>query len=219
METQAALFRAQKPFEDADPSWDCLSGMKLPPPFKTLHAHPQGPVFTHMNDNHFPNLYRDDKFVLYLNAAPPLVEVYPGKEERAGMSFVHLLAVPLERIYNEQALLPSDYGLVNHMYTKVNELMNTPSFRDKLSYELTCQCVPLLETQDQRAQFLRNMETLHYVTDRRDMDYYFHPHPHHSVGHLHMHCIARNMLTKSFELNSHKNVELSSVLHRIIYLN
>ena len=202
--------------QDVDPAWDQLVGMKLPAAFKTPAVHPQGPVFTHMIDNGFPNLYQDDKMVLYLNAAPPMVEEYPGKEERAGMSFVHLLACPLERIYNEQALLVSDYGLVNYMYQKVNELMGTPSFREKLAYALTCQCVPLLETQNQRLEFLRNLEQLRTATDKRDMDYYFHSHPNHSVGHLHMHCINKNMLTKAFELNSHKNVPIEMVLQRIL---
>ena len=114
------------------------------------------------------------------------------------------------------ALLVSDYGLVNYMYQKVNELMGTPSFREKLAYALTCQCVPLLETQNQRLEFLRNLEQLRTATDKRDMDYYFHSHPNHSVGHLHMHCINKNMLTKAFELNSHKNVPIEMVLQRIL---
>mgnify|MGYP003337611470 FL=1 len=216
MEAQAALFRAQRPMQDVDPAWDQLIGMKLPPPFKTPHTHPQGPVFTHMNDNNFPNLYRDDKMVVYLNAAPPMVEQYPGKEERAGMSFVHLLACPRERIYNEKTLLATDYALVAYMYEKVNELMSTQDFREKVAYQLWCQCVELLKTQDQRVEFLRNLTQLRMATDQRDMGYYFHSHPNHSVGHLHMHCINKNMLTKAFELNSHKNVPIEMVLQRIL---
>ena len=218
MEAQAALFRAQKPFEDVDPSWTLMKGMTLPPPFKTIHAHPQGPVFTHMNDNNFPNLYRDDRFALYLNVASPFTELYPGKEERAGMSFVHLLAVPLERIYNYKSALPTDYGLISHMYETVNKLMNTPSFKDELAYQLTCQYVPLLETQELRIQFLRDMKTLHDDTSSRDMTYCFHPDPLHSVGHLHMHCVAKNMLTKSYMLNSHKNIPIDLVLQEILRL-
>lgn len=218
MEVQASAFRAQKPFEDADPTWDSLTGMKLPPPFQTPHAHPQGPVFTHMNDNSFPNLYRDDRFVLYLNAASPFPELYPGKEERAGMSFVHLLAVPLERIYNYKSMRSSDYGLVTHMYETVNKLMNTPSFKDELIYKLTCQCIPLLETQDLRVKFISQVNTLREDTSSRDIEYCFHGHPSHSVGHAHMHCMARNMLTKSYELNSKKNVTIDKVLQEILSL-
>jgi hypothetical protein len=218
MEAQAALFRAQKPVEDVDPSWTLMKGMTLPPPFKTIHAHPQGPVFTHMNDNNFPNLYRDDRFALYLNVASPFTELYPGKEERASMSFVHLLAVPLERIYNYKSALPTDYGLISHMYETVNKLMNTPSFKDELAYQLTCQYVPLLETQELRIQFLRDMKTLHDDTSSRDMTYCFHPDPLHSVGHLHMHCVAKNMLTKSYMLNSHKNIPIDLVLQEILRL-
>jgi len=215
---QAALFRAQKHFADVDPSWTLMKGMTLPLPFNTIHAHPQGPVFTHMNDNNFPNLYRDSRFALYLNVASPFTELYPGKEERAGMSFVHLLAVPLERIYNYKTALPSDYGMINHMYETVNKLMNTPSFKDELAYQLTCQYVPLLDSPSLRAQFLSNLETLHDDTTSRDMAYCLHPHPLQSVGHLHMHCVAKNMLSKSYLLNSDKNIPLDLVLQEILHL-
>jgi len=71
LQAQADAFRAQKPGEDVDPSWDLLTGMKLPKAFETEFAHPQAPVFTHMNDNGFPNLYEDDKMVVYLNTGLP----------------------------------------------------------------------------------------------------------------------------------------------------
>jgi len=104
------------------------------------------------------------------------------------------------------------------VYETVNKLMNTPSFKEELAYQLTCQYVPLLETPNLRAKFLSNLETLHDDTTSRDMTYCFHPDPLHSVGHMHMHCVAKNMLTKSYMLNSNKNTPIDLVLQEILRL-
>jgi hypothetical protein len=50
------------------------------------------------------------------------------------------------------------------------------------------------------------------------MTYCFHPDPLHSVGHMHMHCVAKNMLTKSYMLNSNKNTPIDLVLQEILRL-
>jgi hypothetical protein len=213
---QAEAFRAQKPFEDADPSWTQLTGMSLPKALKLEHGTDANvPVFTYLNDHECENLYRDSKFALYLNSGLPYTELYPGQEYRAGMSFVHLLAVPIERIYNASTLRDTDAPLLEHMGTKVCELMDDKNFRLKLAEKLAEQCIPRLDTIQLRSLFVTQYKRLIHDTDGAHMGFYFHEHPHHSVGHLHMHCVAFGLMTKSFELNEYKNTGLPKILDRL----
>ena len=115
--------------------------MKLPKSFKTAYEHPQAPVFTHMIENNFPNLYEDSTMVIYLNAALPYTDAYPGAENRAAMSFMHLLICPKERIYNIKTLRKSDEGLLNYMKRATESLFQYKGFVYKVLPSVLEQCL------------------------------------------------------------------------------
>ena len=219
LQSQADAFRAQKPHDDVDPSWNLLTGVALPKALKTEHAHPQGPIFTHMNDNNFPNLYSDDKIVIYLNNALPYLEAYPNAEHRAAMSFMHLLVVPKERIYNVATMRgAADADLLSYMRGVVDMAYGQAQWRKRLAEALEKQ--NFLDAPDAVLTPV-NRETYHEAMRRyeagrpRDLEYYFHAHPHHSVGHLHMHVLLGTTLTESYNLNSYKNMPFSAAYNEV----
>jgi hypothetical protein len=208
----AKAFRAQKPGESINPEWrKYLHGMTPPTGFPTEYT---APTFTILNETGAENLYSDEHFCLYLNITLPYKELYPNKEERAGMSFVHMLACPRERIYNAATLEAKDNALLEHMASTVSRLVDSVEFRRKVYDKLLLMFWPSMQegfSDEIKAKFtLQSNLWLHHTTGG-NMGYYFHLHPHHSVGHLHMHCLADHIRTSN--LHNKKNTPLEDVIN------
>jgi hypothetical protein len=150
------------------------------------------PIFTQLTESGAPNLFADDKFVLYLNACAP----YPELDERAGMSFVHLLACPRERIYNAVSLRPTDAPLLEHMRDTVTGLMADPAFRAKVLPLVRDRLIPLVHGNAELEQRLAEHSST-FEKGEFTMKYNFHKHPHNSVGQLHMHCNQEELWTNT----------------------
>lgn len=186
-----------------------LIGMKKPP-IPAFEGPPMAPVFTWLIDNDKPNLYKDDRFTLFLNAAFPYMGQYPpDKATTAGISLVHMLACPNERIYNAVSLQPADVELLEYMKTKVESLMDDPDWKATVALpaleEKMTGKVPsdlITEYENDKQAFLN--------TSGSQMRFYFHIHPNHSVGHLHMHCIQNNLRTSY--LHEHKNAKYDDIV-------
>lgn len=169
------------------------------------------PVFTKMVETPADReaaLYADDRFCLFLNREAPYPECYAatGKYASAGGSLVHMLACPRERIYNAVNLRPTDVELLEYMKTKVLELMADPNFKQKCIDQLT----PKMEAfPDMKAEFDSDCQKF-LATGPDQMRFYFHIHPNHSVGHLHMHCLQNNLRT-SF-IHEHKNAKYDDIV-------
>lgn len=200
LQAQARMFRMQKPLEEVPSEWNLLQGMKCPMA--------KMPIFTWFNETNAACLVRTDKFSLYLNHAPPFQEV---AGDRAGMAFGHFLAVPHKRIYNAATLEPGDERLIKEMRDHVRAWMDTQEFRAKVSRVMTHTYFGCLASEELQQAFIRDLRTFELDTSGKDVDFYFHLHPHHSVGHLHMHCLTMNLLTPVFKVLEYKNVHADSV--------
>lgn len=142
-------------------------------------------IFTKMIETGAPNLYEDEQFVLYLNRSVP----YPELDNNAGMAFAHLLACPKERIYNAIALRETDRPLIRHMCDTVTKLIDDEGFRAKIVKQIQDKMPHFTD------RFIDDVDKFMKHTNGSDMGFYFHIHPNHSVGHLHMHCITNNIRT------------------------
>jgi hypothetical protein len=201
LRTCAKAFRAQKPMEDIDPAWkQFMNGMGLPPVGFDL-PHPQAPVFTYLIDNKCPTLYADEHFVVFLNSGLP----YPELDPRAGMSLVHLMACPRERIYSARTLEPGDDKLLEHMRRTMTSLMDDRDFREKALRALDAKMAGV----DHPAYTHDKNIFLDHVDDTK-MSYWFHDDP--SVGHLHMHCIQDTLRTS--RVHDKRNVPYEEVVKR-----
>ena len=208
LHAQASMFRMQRPFEEVPADWNLLKGMKC--------SKADVPIFTYLNDTNGRCLAQTDDFVLYLNAAAPYTELYPEQPERAGMSFAHFLAVPRERIYNAATLRREDAYLIRKMREKVTAWMNEPDFRKHVGVEMAIMYTPVLATEETRDKFAYQLDRFVYDVNGTYMQFLFHVHPMHSVGHLHMHCLVmdRELLTPSYTLNYERNVSADEVLKK-----
>jgi hypothetical protein len=213
--TAATAFRAQQPGESIKPEWrEHLRGMVPPTGFPTQYM---APTFTVLNETGAENLYSDDYFCLYLNHSLPYRELYPNANDRAGMSFVHMLACPRERIYNAVTLEAKDRPLLEHMAATVSRLVDSDVFRRRVYDKLMLKFWPSMQegfTDEVKAKFIAQSNLWLNRTSGRNMGYYFHLHPHHSVGHLHMHCLADNIRTNN--LHNKKNTSLDDVIDMLV---
>lgn len=166
----------------------------------------------------FSPLFENDDFMIVLNGADPYTAVYPPHEEgRAGMSFVHLLVLPKKRhIYNAVSLRATDIPLLEAMASGVRQFVTDAANRNAIASRIKAQL-------GRNAMFKDNLEMLElleadiaaYVADDdapNELEFYFHVHPNHSVGYLHMHAIARNMRANSTTSHDNKNTPLKVII-------
>ena len=209
----ARAFRLQKDGDDITPEMEReLKGMVAPSAIG--YSSPRAPVFTVLNDNHAPNLYEDPHFVLYLNSSLPYPELYPGKEARAGFGFVHMLACPKERIYNAESLEKNDMFLIEHMRVTVKKLVDKQDFRAKVYDALLNQFINADSTDEIKYRFEKDSRAWVSRVCGEDMGFYFHLHPSHSVGHLHMHCVTENMKTSNY--HDYHNTPVKTVMQKLM---
>ena len=113
-------------------------------------------------------------------------------------------------------LKDEDAGLIEHMMDTSNWYINNNEYRHELLTELTIRCVPQLNNDELRKSFT---DSLSRVRDKRweSIGYYFHLHPHHSVGHLHMHCLLHGpgLTTEVFHALRYKNTPASDILSEL----
>jgi hypothetical protein len=206
----ADRFRASLPGSDVDP--DILSGLigMKKPPIPAFQGPPMAPVFTWLIENDKPHLYKDDRFTLFLNAAFPYIGQYPpDKATAAGISLVHMLACPNERIYNAVSLTPSDVELLEYMKAKVSALMDDPEWKAGVAIPALDEKMAGKVPSDLTAEYEKDKMSF-MNTSGSQMRFYFHIHPNHSVGHLHMHCIQNNLRTSY--LHEHKNAKYEDIV-------
>jgi hypothetical protein len=206
----ADRFRASLSGSDVDADiLGGLIGMKKPP-IPSFEGPPMAPVFTWLIENAKPHLYKDDRFTLFLNASFPYIGQYPpDKATAAGISLVHMLACPNERVYNAVSLQPSDVGLLEYMKAKVSELMDDPSWKASVALLALDEKMTGKVPSDLVAEYEKDKQSF-MNTSGSQMRFYFHIHPNHSVGHLHMHCIQNNLRTSY--LHEHKNAKYDDIV-------
>jgi hypothetical protein len=166
----------------------------------------------------FSPLFENDNFMIVLNGADPYTAVYPPHEvDRTGMSFSHLLVLPKKRhIYNAVSLRASDIPLLEAMAEGVRVFVKEAANRATIASRIKAQL-------GRNAMFKDNLEMSEllesdiaaYVADANALDepeFYFHVHPNHSVGYLHMHAIAGNMRAHSTTSHDNKNTPLGVII-------
>jgi hypothetical protein len=165
----------------------------------------------------FSPLFENDDFMIVLNGADPYTAVYPPHEDgRAGMSFVHLLVLPKEHIYNAVSLRAPDIRLLKAMASGARSLVTNTANRATIASRIKAQLGRNAMFKDSlEMSELLEADIAAYVADDNapnELEFYFHVHPNHSVGYLHMHAIAGNMRTHSVMSHDNKNTPLDVVI-------
>ena len=170
-----------------------------PAPFRALA---QGSVFAqYAADPDFPALVTTSRYKIILNSHAPFAQLYPSKavgEKTAAGSLVHVLAIPVEPIYNAASLEAKEHThLVGEMAEGIREFMRNPVLRAKAVAQVRSTIERFPEYPAWKAVFeemARVFQGYDY-TEPDDVELSFHVHPSHSVPYLHMHGVQANLRT------------------------
>lgn len=145
-----------------------------------------------------------------------------------GQGFGHTLVIPRKRVYNivDPEATANNCALIKEMKDHFRKYWNVPQKRKALLNSITtvfeaqneklgakdeeeykATSPPVIEDYHEMAQKFVNL-------DADDFVYAFHPHPDHSVGHLHMHVFPKDESLRKFSSKEHekKTIPLEAVL-------
>ncbi|KAF9492929.1 hypothetical protein BDN71DRAFT_1162861 [Pleurotus eryngii] len=141
------------------------------------------------------------------------------------MSYMHLLVIPVARVYNAVAL--EDGECIEEMQAHFQTFWSKPDSKEKIIAAIDGTTDRKTTSLEERRKHLEEVlahcqeYASHRANDLRKMngkynDYMgFHPHPTTSVGHLHMHVLLmenKNFLTYSTRAHDNKTIPASVVL-------
>ncbi|CAA7264688.1 unnamed protein product [Cyclocybe aegerita] len=171
----------------------------------------------------------EDSFIIG-NAASHDTRQYLAKWDRdskdrtssAGMSYVHLLAIPKKRVYNAVSL--EDPAIIEEMIAHFWQFWESPESRSKISWWLkeaverrAASVMDTLKSQTSTNEFqsvmkdvlvstekfARRLRELRASKDDRSFVFGFHPAPEASIGHLHMHIVLAAAEFREFSTRVH----------------
>jgi hypothetical protein len=107
-----------------------------------------------------------------------------------------MLAIPKKRIYNAVSLRSADAPLIRRMVEKAKEAL-------------------MKDIAQQYYIGHKDFDLSADVLDPRQLEFFVHCHPKHSVGHLHVHCCLKNLWTTNGNLLASKNMPVRYILNEI----
>lgn len=167
----------------------------------------------------YPKYYKNyDDFVLIININSPYKELYDTDETEAGMGFVHLLALPKQRIYNIVTTNKDNFTERIKLWKKMRDTVND-LFKNEDERTKVCRVVQQLiqKAGKDRYNIVKTQFQNHaidFIDNGGSFEYFFHAHPDHSIGYLHMHCVLSGDKEefRTSRLHDHKSIPLDVVL-------
>ncbi|KAH9886568.1 hypothetical protein F4778DRAFT_472265 [Xylariomycetidae sp. FL2044] len=164
-----------------------------------------------------PSFAASERALIIGNRSSFDVGQYRGNPARAGMSVVHLLAIPRAGIFNGVALDAENVSILDHMIGLFEASWARPEVRravlahQKAAIERQHQAQASAPggDDDRKEAYeaaLAHYEELEGVVDSLgpgDFQYGLHLWPDHSVGHLHMHIIAAPYACRKYSTSRH----------------
>lgn len=151
----------------------------------------------------------DDCFIFGNRASFDVVQ-YPNSPKTAGMSFIHLLAVSRDRIYNGVSLNRQNVYVLKNMINLFEKSWMNGDFREavvehqRLSIK---QDSPKTTEDEERYEIARrHFKQLERSVDTlkvKDFQYGLHLYPDHSVSHLHLHIVAMRDDMRKYSTTEH----------------
>lgn len=156
------------------------------------------------------SLIEDEKAKIVGNYASFDVIQYRDHPQRAGMSMIHLLAVPKERIVNALDLTPENVDIIDHMIYLFKKLWSKPGSQDAIiqHQRTTIQkrgkqkdCDPA-DTELALKHF-EELEADAYHLKAEDFHFGLHLAPDASANDLHLHIIAAPSKFRQYSTSKH----------------
>jgi hypothetical protein len=185
----------------------------------------QNPPFTSIVEGSVPAvpLFTGPGFWCIVNEQSPFPESYPGRardpDNPASGSLFHLLLVPTTRIYNAVSLQASHLPLLHVMRARALKELGQglpPELVFRTREALVRKLRKLNVPDDHVANWVTEFDTR--VASFVDCDeavqwgFFFHIHPDHTVGHLHLHCIPMNASLRTNLVHDAKAAKFDAVV-------
>lgn len=159
--------------------------------------------FRENNLNQEEILAENDYAVILGNRSSFDMAQYPNEPGRAGMSFIHVLGLPKQQIFNGVSLTQDNCGIIDDIILLFETSWRDNQFRNKvIDYQLQMAGMNRQDVQTRNgrcAHLCRKAESL----EPEDFNYGLHLWPEQSVGHLHIHIIARSMEMREYSTFAH----------------
>ncbi|KAI1873690.1 uncharacterized protein JN550_002959 [Neoarthrinium moseri] len=181
----------------------------------------RSPVLPNPKDKEFPG--SNNEFKLVANMSSFDVAQYPDSPQRAGMSFIHVLGVPMARIFNGVALNKSNVRILQDIIDAFTAQWQTSKFREEViqyqkvvienTHRRQLECLgPEEETKKKRIEenyhkalgHFEELEPKAYKLEAGDFSFGLHLYPDHSVNHLHLHIIAGPPEFRAYSTRMHE---------------
>jgi Scavenger mRNA decapping enzyme C-term binding len=185
----------------------------------------QNPPFTSIVEGSVPvsPLFTGPGFWCIVNEQSPFPESYPGRardaDNPASGSLFHLLLVPTSRIYNAVSLKPAHLALLHAMRARAQEELGSgfppaliSNTREALVRKLRRLNVPDDDVANWVTEFDTRLSSFTAGGEAVQWGFFFHVHPDHTVGHLHLHCIPMNASLRTNLVHDAKAVPWDAVV-------
>jgi hypothetical protein len=191
------------------------------------------PVYNNYTDNKIDKNYN---YLLFYNDKSILIE---KDGYSASMSYIHLLCIPKQKIYNCISLNKIDYKLIEEMKSSIQKYMDIDNNFINCLAEFGTRTIDYIQKNDKfnfsdfgllennnisnifikvLLKIYNKFKNIKYeiknvydellielndnILNMKDLNkkfnFYFHIHPFHGVGYLHMHCIYEPLKTKTW---------------------
>jgi hypothetical protein len=173
---------------EADELAGDLVGMHIPP------LKINQPLFTHFAEQTKkpqPTIFYEDHEMLIF----PNIKGHQRSNDgmAAAMSYVHMILIPRERIYNAVTLRREHIPLLLRMCDQARALIQRTEVREYYLEQ-------------------RDLDLSPEILDPQYLDFFVHCHPTHSIGHLHIHACLKNLWTNNGSHLASKNMPLQEVI-------
>ncbi|KAI1374478.1 hypothetical protein F4677DRAFT_461498 [Hypoxylon crocopeplum] len=142
---------------------------------------------------------------------------YKDAPEKAGMSMIHVLAIPKANIFNGVSLDKSNVFIINEMINLFKHSWEEPGTRKAMiDHQLDAlrrrnQEVPDTRVYGTAIKRFRELEAMANDIPIEDFTYGFHLFPDNSVGHLHMHIFAFRHKYRRYSTYAHDDKTIDAL--------
>lgn len=155
---------------------------------------------------------KNDKCFLQGNRESFDVGQYVGHPDKAGMSMIHILAIPVEPIWNGVELTKENVGIIDDMFALFKESWENKEIRYKIvAHQLTAIKTRFVKSEDENKDVQYKEAVKHYeelkamIEDLKSDDFGLGLHlaPDNSINVLHMHIIAIPKQFRKYSTGAH----------------
>ncbi|KAI0379003.1 hypothetical protein F5Y04DRAFT_283373 [Hypomontagnella monticulosa] len=155
--------------------------------------------------------------ILILNRESFSVAQYGGEPERAGMSFIHIMAIPIDNLFNGVSLTPATVGIIKESIQLFEETWEDMEHRKEIVEKQVDAIKRRAEGQEKAMDQYEELREMAMNLKVDDFAFGLHLWNEQSVPHLHLHIIAMTTEMREYSTKEHDKKTVDAIeLHDYI---